>query len=57
MKRDKRFDCVLSLAERKALEKLAEHWGGLSLSATARILIRRAAREEGLWPPKTSSKV
>ncbi len=51
MERTERFGLVLSLAEKRTLEQLAEAEGGLSQAATLRYLLRRAARERGLWPP------
>jgi len=50
MLRTQRFGLVLNLAEKQALERLAEAEGGLSQAATVRFLIRQAARERGLWP-------
>ena len=51
MNRQHRFGLLLSPAEKHMLELLAEA-EGLSQAATLRRLIRKAARERGLWPPK-----
>jgi hypothetical protein len=51
MLRTRRFGIVLSQAEKRTLERLAEAEGGLSQAAILRYLLRRAARERGLWPP------
>jgi hypothetical protein len=52
MNRHHRFGLLLSPAEKHMLELLAEAEGGLSQAATLRRLIREAAIEHGLWPPK-----
>lgn len=54
MKR-KRFPVMLSESERQALQKLAET-EGLSGSAVVRRMIRREARDQGLWPTPTSGQ-
>jgi len=51
MLRTERFALVFSPAEKRTLERLAEAEGGLSQAAILRCLLRRAAREHGLWPP------
>jgi len=51
VQKTERLGLVLSPTEKSAAVKLAEHEGGLSLAATVRLLIRRAAQERGLWPP------
>lgn len=48
--RNYRLHIRLSAAEKLALERLAEHEGGLPKTATVRLLIRAAAKEQGLWP-------
>jgi hypothetical protein len=50
MKRTQRLGLVLSPEEKRAAERLAERRGGLSVAALIRLLIRREARVEGLWP-------
>ena len=50
MKRSIRFGLLLSLAEKQALAQLAEAEGGVSQGAMVRNLIRREARQRGLWP-------
>ena len=57
MKRKIRFGLLLSLDEKRALVKLAGYEGGLSKGAWIRNLIRREARERGLWPPSITSDV
>ena len=52
MLRTERFGLVLSPTEKEAVIRLAELEGGLSRAALVRSLIRRAASEQGLWPPK-----
>ncbi len=49
MKRQ-RFPVMLSTRERQALLNLADE-DGLSAAAVVRRLIRREARQCGLWPP------
>ena len=49
MDKTERFGLVLSAKERTALVRLAEQ-EERTLSATIRALIRRAARERGMWP-------
>jgi hypothetical protein len=51
MDRTERFGLILSPAEKHTLARLAEVEGGLSQAAILRHLLRRAAREHGLWPP------
>lgn len=51
MSRPVRFGLLLNTAEKQALVRLAETEGGLSQSAMVRSLIRRAARDRGLWSP------
>ena len=51
MNKSQRFGLVLSPAEKRALARLAEDDGGLSKAATVRRLIRREARQRGLWSP------
>jgi electron transfer flavoprotein alpha/beta subunit len=51
MRRNQRLPVVMSVRERQALARLAD-FEGLSAAAVVRQLIRRAARECGLWPPK-----
>lgn len=48
--RNIRFGMVMSESESVALERLAENEGGLPKAATVRLLIRAAAKEQGLWP-------
>ena len=50
MERTERFGLILSPVEKSALAQLAEAEGGLSQAAILRHLLRRAARERGLWP-------
>ena len=52
MDRTERFGLVLSPVEKSVLARLAESEGGLSQAAMLRHLLRREARECGLWPPK-----
>ena len=52
MRKGIRFGFVLTEDEKTALTKLAELEGGLSEAATVRRLIRRAAREAGVWKLK-----
>jgi hypothetical protein len=52
MNRQQRFGLLLSPLEKRLLKRLAESEGGLSQAATLRRLIRGAAIERGLWPPK-----
>jgi hypothetical protein len=47
--RRRRFPVVLSAKERRALQALASE-DGLSCAAVVRRLIRREARQRGLWP-------
>jgi hypothetical protein len=49
MKHSVRFGLLLSPAEERALKRLAAYEGGLSKAAMIRNLIRREARERGLW--------
>ena len=51
MERSERFGLVLSMQEKIALAQLAQIEGGLSQAAELRRLIRRAAKDRGLWPP------
>ena len=51
MERSIRFCLLLDPYERLALTRLAEIAGGMSQGAMVRNLIRREARERGLWPP------
>jgi len=51
MERSIRFGLLLSSVEKQALARLAEAEGGLSQGAMVRNLIRREARQRGLWPP------
>lgn len=55
MKRSIRFGVLLNNAERQALARLAETEGGLSQGAMVRNLIRKEARERGLWSPPSQS--
>lgn len=48
--RRERFGLVLLDSEKRALERLAEAEGGLSQAALLRRLVRKAAKERGLWP-------
>lgn len=48
--RNKRIGLVLLDSEKLALEKLAEIEGGLSQAAVLRRLLRKAAKERGVWP-------
>ena len=50
MLKTEQFALLLAPCEKQALEKLAEHDGGLSKAAMVRRLIRHAARDRGLWP-------
>ena len=52
MYKTKRLALVLTPAEKNAVVEMAEAEGGLSQSALVRRLIRNAARERGIWPPK-----
>jgi hypothetical protein len=52
MNREIRFALLLRPDEKHALSRLAEVEGGLSRGATLRRLLRKAAHEKGLWPPK-----
>ena len=56
MNRSIRFSLLLNAYEKEALERLAEVEGGLSQSAMARALIRKAARERGVWPVPTDQR-
>jgi hypothetical protein len=49
-----RFGLILSEAEREALARLTEAEGELSQATVVRRLIRREARERGLWLVKDS---
>jgi len=51
--RRKRFPVMLSENERQALQNLART-EGLSGSAVVRRMIRREARDQGLWPAATT---
>ena len=53
--RRKRFPVMLSESERQALQNLART-EGLSGSAVVRRMIRRAARDQGLWPAPASGQ-
>ncbi len=55
MRKGIRFGFVLTEDEKCALTRLAELEGGLSEAATVRRLIRRAAREAGVWKWKKQS--
>jgi hypothetical protein len=55
MRKGIRFGFVLTDDEKCALSKLAELEGGLSEAATVRRLIRRAAREAGVWKLKKTT--
>jgi RNA polymerase-interacting CarD/CdnL/TRCF family regulator len=50
MKRQQRFPIVMSEAERRVLDKLAND-EMLSAASVVRRLIIREAKERGLWPP------
>jgi hypothetical protein len=52
MDRTERFGLNLSPDEKRVLRQLAEVDGGASQAATLRRLLRREARERGLWPPR-----
>ena len=52
MIRTERLALVLSPTEKLVVVKLAETEGGLSQAALVRRLIREAATERGLWPPR-----
>jgi len=56
MRRRQRFPVMLSAKERRALQTLAGE-DGLSGSAVVRRLIRREARQRGLWPLVTNGGV
>jgi hypothetical protein len=56
MNRQDRFGLLLSPAEKQMLKRLAESEGGLSQAAALRRLIREAAHERGLWPPRQQSE-
>ena len=57
MQKTKRFGLVLTQSEKIVVSLLAEHEGGLSQAALIRRLIRKAAHERGLWPPKLRKKI
>lgn len=48
--RNNRFGLIMSDQEIEALGRLSENEGGRSKAATVRLLIRAAAKEQGLWP-------
>ena len=50
MKKEMGFGLLLSRAERRALDKLAEAEGGLSRAAKLRLLIRKEAHRHDIWP-------
>ena len=52
MHKTERFGLVLTQSEKIAVTLLAEQGGGLSQAALVRRLIRKAANERGLWPPR-----
>jgi hypothetical protein len=49
MRKSERLGLILSMAEKRAVEKLADVEGGLSQAALIRRLIRKAAESKGLW--------
>jgi hypothetical protein len=51
MERPIRFGLLLSTSEERALARLASFEGGMSKAAMVRNLIRREARDRGLWAP------
>ena len=51
MERPIRFGLLLSTSEEQALARLASFEGGMSKAAMVRNLIRREARDRGLWAP------
>lgn len=55
MKKIVRFGLLLTQDEKAALTKLAESEGGLSEAAILRRLIRKSARESGLWVPELTA--
>ena len=56
MHKSERLGLLLTPEEKSAAEQLAEAEGGLSLAAIVRRLIRKAAREHGLWPPPVTEQ-
>jgi len=50
MRREERAVVKLSAAEKAVLTELARQGGDVPLAAVVRALIRREARELGLWP-------
>jgi hypothetical protein len=54
--KSERFGLVLTETEKRALDKLAEIEGGLSLAATLRRLISRSAEKRGLWPEESRTE-
>lgn len=50
MQKTKRLGLVLTPTEKAAVAQLAEMEGGLSQSALVRRLIRKEAKDQGLWP-------
>ena len=49
MRRDRRFPVVLSIGERRILDRIAKD-EALSAASVVRRLIIREARRRGLWP-------
>lgn len=56
MKRDQRFPVVLSKAERRALDQLAQD-ELLSAASIVRRLIIREAKQRGFWPPEHQQQI
>lgn len=52
MEKCERFGLTLTRDEKNVIVRLAEREGGLSQAALLRRLIRQAAQNAGLWPPK-----
>lgn len=52
MQKSERLGLVLTPAEKTVVQRLAEAEGGLSQAALVRRLIRKEAREKGMWPAK-----
>ena len=52
MQKTERLGLVLTQSEKFVVSQLAEQEGGLSQAALVRRLIRKAANERGLWPPR-----
>lgn len=57
MNKTLRFGFTLTPHEREAMSRLAEVEGGLSHAALIRLLIRQAAKTQGLWLTKQISNV